>query len=361
MARARLLCGSRLMLLALIMGVLMAGSTRTAAQEGDKTVWAQSGASTVLAASTIWVDATSFCGTGGGTNNCNGASFDFCTVVSKALTQLLSVSPAGGVVDARGVLPFGAGTEPCSSDPFVPLETLSLNPPVTILLPAYNIELNPTSGAGSGTWVLPNNVRLVGTGFQTVLLGAATCCYTAGYLIDMGSLTCSTGYTGIGIEHLQVVTQALATTPSTYYGGIDNECAGEGSYVSDVKISGNPSTPTALGAVGLMIGAGAVNSGPYTDIYVVAAPGNTCGSSYPSNVSCVSVLTQTRGIHGISCLGSEATGASSVSAGILVNASNNSIEDVHVESFYDGVALNDTSLGAINNIFVSNVDRKSVV
>lgn len=311
-----------------------------AAQTGDKAVY---GTNSNLAASSAWVDASAFC-PGGGTNNCSGSGVDFCSVVSQAITELLTVSPVGGVVDARGVLqvppPQMNAYLPCASNngsPF-PSSITQTNPyPITILLPSYTIEL-------TATWTIPNNVRLVGVGFETNLLGASNCC--SQYMIEMGPIspperqTCP-AYTGIAIEHVRLTTQGS-------YGGIDNECAGAASYVNDVKISA-PDEGNLEGN-GLTIGLGAINSGPYTDIYVLAAPGaSNCGGNYAIN--CVAVKAQTRGIHGVTCLGNATTGSTQGSAGILVNASNNSIEDVHVESFYDGIGLS-----SVGNIFVSNIN-----
>jgi len=337
--------------------VLLCAPVRIVAQTGDKAVWTVNGVTPTLAPSSAWIDASAFCNSGG-TINCTTAT-DFCLVLSAAISKLLLISPLGGVVDARGVLGIPAGSPPvesCSSNPFPSSVLPQTNTiPVTILLPPYTIQLNPTSGAGTGTWVIPSNVRLVGTGFQTVLLGASNCC--SGYMVEMGQPpspgnSCTTTYTGIGIEHLQLVTQG---TLGSYYGGIDNECAGPSSYVSDVKIGGNPgpTNQTSLGGNALTIGPGATNSGPYTDLLVLAAPGPGCGVNNPPALNCVSVQTQTRGIHGISCLGSTVTGAES--AAILVNGSNNSIEDIHVEAFYDGVGLGNTTSSPIGNLFVSNV------
>jgi len=163
----------------------------------------------------------------------------------------------------------------------------------------------------------------------------------------------STPYTGIAIEHLELQTQGS-------YGGIENECAGPSSYVNDVKITGYAPTcvsggTTCLNGNGLTIGPGATNSGPYTDIQVIAVPGkNNCGPFPATHLNCVLVETQTRRIHGFTCLGNSTTGASD--AAILVNGSNNSIEDIHIESFYDGVGLGNTNSSAIGNIFVSNIE-----
>jgi hypothetical protein len=321
---------------------------RTAAQQGDKAVYTTG---SNLAPSSAWVDASAFCGFTG-TNSCAGTNFDFCSIVSTALTNLLaSLSPAGGVVDARGVQPPPSvnnnGLELCSTNPF-PSSITQANPyPITILLPPYTIQL-------SATWTIPNNVRLVGVGFETILLGLSGCCSRA--MIEMGQpSSCTTPlYAGIAIEHLQLNVKGA-------YGGIENQCAGPSSYVNDVLISGFRFGQDQLEANALTIGPGATNSGPYTDIYVLAVPYSSCGGGPGVPVfNCVVVGAQTRGLHGITCLGSANTGATggSGSAAIVVNASNNSIEDVHIESFYDGVQIGDTS-SAVSNIFISNVQAST--
>jgi hypothetical protein len=102
---------------------LIFAPVQAAAQKGDNGVWTLNGINPVLAPSSAWVDASTFCNTGG--TNCKGSSFDFCLIVSQALTQLKTASPAGGVVDARGVLQVPDGsppTEDCTSNPFVPLQ-----------------------------------------------------------------------------------------------------------------------------------------------------------------------------------------------------------------------------------------------
>jgi len=56
-----------------------------------------------------FVDAAAFCGAGG-SSDCSGTSFDFCATLNTALTKLTTLSPAGGVVDARGVVPVPTGS-----------------------------------------------------------------------------------------------------------------------------------------------------------------------------------------------------------------------------------------------------------
>ena len=187
---------------------------RVAAQTGDKAVF---GTGNSLAASSAWVDASAFCGSSGG-QSCTSAT-DFCSVVSTAISQLLTtLSPAGGVVDARGVQPppvtGNIGYETCSGSPFPSSLSQTNLYPITLLLPAYTINL-------SITWTIPNNVRLVGVGFETNLASGTGCC--TGAMIEMGpppSGFCTSTYYGIAIEHLQISVQGT-------YHGIELTCPPE--------------------------------------------------------------------------------------------------------------------------------------
>ncbi len=340
-----------LLLSSLIFSAIMSVPTRLHAQQGEKAVYATSNN---LAPSTVWVDASAFCGPQG-TSSCTSTT-DLCSMVNSAIAKLVLVSPAGGIVDARGVLPppgssqsSQPGSVQCNSNPF----SSSNGNPITILLPAF--QINFSTGI---SWTIPNNVHLVGAGLATVLLGPTSLSQGATNLIEMGvppsGGTCSTAYTGIVIEHLQINANGA-------YGGIDNQCATSASYVNDVRISGNPNTCNSnnnyqgcLQGNALTVGTGAINSGPYTDIIVLAVPGATCGPpvNTAANLTCVSVNAQTRGIRGVTCLGNQTTGSSaSVAGGVVVSASNNSIQDVHVESFYDGIEIS----GTTSNVLVSNI------
>jgi hypothetical protein len=104
---------------------------------------------------------------------------------------------------------------------------------------------------------------------------------------------------------------------------------------------------------GLKVGAGASNSGPYTNLAFTANSGDAC-TSHSNAPTCVDLETRTAGLHGITCLGNSATTSTHGAAGILVNSSNNSVEDVHVESFWDGIEIGDTT-SAVSNVVVSNV------
>jgi len=302
---------SVLCLLHLINGFVLA---QTEAM-GNKGVYNSSGS---VAASADWIDASAFCGSSGCSN-----STDFCSVLHQALGQ---VPPTGAVVDARGLVPLSSptGTYSCST-------TMEPNPfngisyPSTVLLPAYTIVV-------TSTWILPNNTKLIGQGPSTDLQAVNG---LGGPIIVMGTSCPSSGCTSIGVEHLLLDGSAAGTT-FTY--GIDNQLGEDGSYVSDVNFY-------QFSAAGLYVESGATNSGPYENISYGG------GSLYKP---CVTIATQTLGLKGITCVGS--TSMSPGEAGIIIYASNNSVEYAHLESFYDGIEIGNTSASStVGNVFVSSV------
>jgi len=145
------------------------------------------------------------------------------------------------------------------------------------------------------------------------------------------------------VEHLKL---QQANHP---LGGIVNQYAEQSSYVNDVTLQN-------LGGTGILIEA--PNSGPYTDIVFIADP-NMSSCSGTSCPVCVDIEAQTQGLHGITCHGNAATAVyasgQDISAGVRVNASNNSVEDVHIEDYWDGIRVGDEVIATVNNIVLSNV------
>lgn len=232
-------CGYRF-----ILAILVLLPCAVQAQLGDNAVWASG---TSIQGSGAFVDAAAFCGSLG-SSSCSGPNFDFCAVLKTALSNLTMLSPPGGIVDARGVVPApaqggGGGPQKCNSNPFSGI-VASNSVPITILLPASTILMN-------ATWTLPNNVRLVGESAFTVLEDQSST-FTGSNLITMGSSGCSSSMicSGISVEHLQ-----LKQTNHSL-GGIVNQYAEQSSYVNDVTLQN-------LGGTGILIEA--PNSGPYTD------------------------------------------------------------------------------------------------
>jgi hypothetical protein len=112
--------------------------------------------------------------------------------------------------------------------------------------------------------------------------------------------------------------------------GITNQLAGVQSYVDHVSLY------RILGT-GLSVSLGANDSGPYSNIAFDL--GSVSGAS---STVCASIngLTGTRGIHGLSCIAEN----NDPQAAVLLDSSNNSIEDVRIVGFYDGIRV-----GANNN------------
>jgi hypothetical protein len=194
-------------------------------------------------------------------------------MITQALPAVINLG--GGVLDARGVIPHGTGAmQLCDSDhsnPFAGVLPTNISA-VTVLLPPSTIEM-------TGTWTLPNNIRLVGEGANTILktLPGGNCCTSA--MIEMGETGCPNSVcSGISIEYLQLV-----GTYNGGFGGIENRYAQSSSYVNNVGMS-------ELGGTGLTVGASGsnsgVNSGPYTNISFSAHPSGVCdtGVVHPSKL-----------------------------------------------------------------------------
>jgi hypothetical protein len=140
-------------------------------------------------------------------------------------------------------------------------------------------------------------------------------------------------------------------------GGIYNGYA-TSSYVDDIAITGVGAVSTSGPVVsGLVIDAGVTDSGPYSNILFNASL--TCNSNSDMltcpQTACVRINTQTRGIHGITCIGHSATGQLSYipPAAIYLDGSNNTIEDVHAEGFYDAVVVGDEVNGVSGNTLIN--------
>jgi hypothetical protein len=105
--------------------------------------------------------------------------------------------------------------------------------------------------------------------------------------------------------------------------GIVNNSSQELSYASHVNIQ------QVLGT-GLAISGNARNSGPYGNITYNTGTSGLLGSV------CVQIkgLSATRGIHGLSCVASPDS-----QAAVLLDSSNNTLEDVRIVGFFDGILV----------------------
>jgi len=310
------------------------GPTVAAAQtgsQGNNAVYYQNslGVGACCQGSGAFIDASVFVLTGS----------TFCSTLYSILR------PAGytaAVIDARGLnssntnMTCAAGTTPWNNG------TTYLNKPSTILLPAGTIVIR-------STWVLPNNTTLIGVGDGLPASTTASsttiqackpqsCSFTGTDMIDLGTsficdpLNNGTVCNSVSVENITLDGQGQAIN------GIVNANSQTGSYVDHVSLY------QILGT-GLLAEGNANNSGPYSNITF-----DTGGSSGLASTVCAQILglSGTRGIHGLSC-NSETNDAQ---AAVLLDSSNNSIEDVRIVGFYDGIRVG-ANANAQSNVLVN--------
>ena len=177
--------------------------------------------------------------------------------------------------------------------------------------------------------------------------------------------------TGVAIEHL-TISGADTSGGNTFYNAIYNNFAQQASYVDDVvflnvgQLSNSPPNTQPNPTTGLYIGEGDMQgtpggwkSGPYTNLgFKASTPGGVCGSGCPGSsglcacqpTACVQIRAQTRGLHGMTCAAASVAGGSQPKAAVYVDSYNNTVDDVHVEGFYDAIVIGDNPAnGAPNN------------
>jgi hypothetical protein len=258
---------------------------------------------------------------------------NICAVLNSILSSK-SYPATGAVIDARG-LNSNNTSMTCQASPWAGIS----NPlPSTILLPAGTIQI-------PGTWILPSNTRLIGEGENNPLSAAPGTTIQAtnvfsGSMIQFGSSSfCGTSPTfcsGISVERLTLDGQAQAVN------GIVNQYSQTNTRVDHVTIYQIRGTGLLISDTGA---SSASNSGPYTNIIF-----DTGGYPGLSTTACAQIwnanglLTGTRGIHGLRCK-SETQDAN---AAVMLDASNNSIEDVTVVGFYDGVLVGSNAIAHSN-------------
>ena len=324
--------------------VLLLLTTLAAPQTaGSKGVYNSSGN---VAPSQVWIDASAFWFPVSGTLTIP----DICNIISQnILTSSYPTNyPNGAVIDARGLynptIPLPPkGPITCTGTPFDNFTGSVSPPPTTILLPAASIKTTKP-------WILPNSMKIVGEELNTEIDPQGTGAFDA---IDMGSSTlCNAPCSGISVEHLVI---DGSSNPNA--NGIVNNYAQSSSYVNDVSFNN-------IGCASLVINA--PNSGPYTTINSGFSPTGVVGTGcsgggteviyYPL---CIDIEAQTKGVHGVTCIGPPlgATGPYPHTAGIYVNASNNTVEDLHFERYWDGVEIgNVPSAGVVTGVVVSNAN-----
>jgi hypothetical protein len=194
------------------------------------------------------------------------------------------------------------------------------------------------------TWVVPGSTELIGQGLRdggTVITGIASSGFgPPSPLVKL----CSSSCTGVGIEGIY------------FEGGGNSVNLIENAYAADTSSYIDRINLHNFVGTGLLVDATASGSGLYSN--VACAPGSTSSTCIEFDAS------NTGGLHGVTCTGVNTTGGSS-SPGILLNSSSNTLEDIHIEGFQDGVkigsggdAVSDTLVdvngssgsGSINNV-----------
>ncbi len=156
-------------------------------------------------------------------------------------------------------------------------------------------------------------------------------------MIQFGSSSCG-ACTGISVENLVLDGQGLSIN------GIVNQYAQDQSYVDHVGLFQILGTGLLISSYGT---GSAMNSGPYSHIVF-----DTGGSGGVSSTVCAQILSAsgTHGIHGLTC-NSETHDAA---AAVLLDSGGDSIEDVMVQGFYDGVLVG-SNAAAISNVLINIV------
>jgi len=327
MRSTRIFASDRLLfavIVVLLMGWSISPAHVLAQSQGNNAVY--SGPNTVRGSS-AFIDASVLHLSLGG-----GVFSDICARINAALVSLPSTT-FGAVIDARGIsgsdLTCSAGNTPWVYT-FGSSQSTSTHPS-TILLPAGTISVN-------NSWGMPNGTRLIGEGpggpgtGVTTLQAASGSSFT--WMIQMGGVAlCSNPCIGVSVEDLALD----GNNASSGISGILNGQSQELSYVQHVRFYN-------LSGVGLEVQNHAQNSGPYSDL-------SFSTSSAQMNTKCVSIQVSTRGIHGLTCTGNTGTGTIP-SAGILLDGDNNSIEDVQVQGFQDGILVG-SNASAQSNVLLN--------
>lgn len=295
--------------LSAVLALLMLISTPARAQyPGDNTVY---NTTMTVTNSHAFIDASKLTGT------------DICAQIHAALLQLANTVtyPAyggTGVIDARAINP----TVQCTSNPWSGGATA----PATVLLPAGTIVI-------PHTWTLPNNTTLVGEGDGSRTTVQAKTSFPDSDMIDLGNSTvCPT----VGLptcNNVSIVNLTLDAQNQSI-NGIVNTNSQTGSHVDHVNL-------LRILGTGLLVSTNAQNSGPYTNITF-----DTLGIG-SSSTACAQVvgLSGTKGIHGLTCISPPDSPHA-----VLLDSSNNTLEDIRVVGFYDGILVGSQAIATHNNI-----------
>lgn len=270
----------------------------------------------------------------------NGAG---ATSICAKINDALSIAPTiGAVIDARGVTNLTC----LSGTPWVQGSNVFYTPAM-ILLPAGVIKI-PT------TWIVPTRTRIIGEGSGASGSNVTTIQAESGFtdpdsttgsggtggpsIIRMGSTTysqykCSASPCfAVGVEDLVVDGQGQALN------GITNVASEELSYVNRVSLYQVMGTGLQIGWSGTPL---ALNSGPYSNIRFET--GSTYSPSATTTCAQIVGSQPTRGIHGLSCISNNTPNVA-----IYLDSSSNSIEDVTIQGFGEGVRVGQNGQAAGN-------------
>jgi len=292
--------------------LLMPPTHAQAQTQGNNAVY--SGTNT-LTGSSAFIDASVFSGT------------DICAKIYSVLTTNYPLF--GAVVDARGI----STPSTCQNSPWGQPSNAYANVPSVILLPAGVITIN-------STWKLPDHTRIIGEGagapnssgppITGTVLAAGSSFSPMIQFGDLSNTICNDGANagicyGISVENLALDGAGQNIT------GIFNEHSEERSYVKQVTLNRITGTGLHIG------GPQSQNSGPYSNITFVA------GSMATSSTVCAEIAADSsgqpplplRGIHGLSCTGNSVAN----SVAVYLDTISTTIEDVHIDGFYDGILV----------------------
>jgi hypothetical protein len=240
------------------------------------------------------------------------------------------------VIDARAITPSltsmtcAAGKTPWQTS----VSSTPISAPSTILLPPGTIVIHTS-------WILPANTRLIGEGdglpsngaLSGTTIQSAPSFTVPGAMIQFGYSSCSALCPAISIENLVLDGQGQSVS------GIVNQYSQDHSFVDHVGLY------RILGT-GLLVSGSAENSGPYSNIAF-----DTDGSATTSTV-CAQILAVSGGTHGIHGLTCKSSSTAYPPAAVLLDSSGNSLEDIAVSGFSDGVLVG-SNASALSNVLIN--------
>ena len=261
---------------------------------------------------------------------------DICNTIYKILKgDIPSGYIPGGVIDARGI----TTPQTCANSPWYNGSVYLANKPATILLPAGVINI-------PSRWILPSGTRLIGEGAdltgsqQTVIRCSGALCSSSNAMIQFGgtgTFACPSSLPCTGISVEQLTLDGANNSTNSTVNGIENANSQDQTYVDHVTLW------QFLGTGLYIHTSGAQNSGPYTNITY-----DTNGAASGTAV-CVNINGVGGGTHGIRGLTCKSANYSPVA--VFLDSSNNSLEDVRIIGFDDGIRIGSLATARSNVLF----------